>query len=70
MVEGERYDFKKNVSASSTRFEFVSTGPKGTIPKVAQFTYQFEGIYNFGFGDWNEKEQKIDDINLSHNGDA
>ncbi|HYF30259.1 MAG TPA: hypothetical protein VD993_03980 [Chitinophagaceae bacterium] len=67
---GECYDTKKNVSASVTLFEFVSTGPKGTIPKAAQFTYQFDDTYNFGFGDWDEKTQKIDDSKLSYNGDA
>jgi hypothetical protein len=70
MIEGEQYAFNENVSSTGMRFNFVSTGPKGTISKTAQFTYKFEDIYNFGFGDWDERKQAIDDSSMSNNGDA
>lgn len=55
-------------------FEFYSEGPKGKIKKVVRFrkvnvepgaTY-----FNLGFGDWNEKKQRVDDFIVSGNKDA
>ena len=46
-------------------FEFFSEGPHGRIKKIVQFnkiiiTDSGDDIYNLGFGDFNEKENKVD----------
>lgn len=49
-------------------YEFLSEGPRGTIKKVV--LYQQAGNYfNLAFGDWNERELKIDDTVRSNNSD-
>jgi hypothetical protein len=50
-------------------YEFLSAGPNGTIKKVVQFTAIGPTVYNLGFGDWDEKEQRIRDDVRSNNGD-
>jgi len=54
-------------------YSFYSKGPNGVIRKVAIFTpieamgYHY---YNPGFGDWNGKEQGIDDNIVTNNNDT
>lgn len=61
------------VSKDFLEYNFHSQGPKGAIKKVVRFTKvkarQFT-YYNLGFGDWNEKENRIDDFVISDNKDA
>ncbi|PIY07999.1 MAG: hypothetical protein COZ18_14495 [Flexibacter sp. CG_4_10_14_3_um_filter_32_15] len=52
-------------------FEFISEGVKGKIRKMVEYTEtDAEGIYNLGFGDYDEKTKTIDDINVTNNGDS
>lgn len=50
-------------------YEFLSEGSRGTIKKVVHFQHIGSNLYNLAFGDWNEVEQKIDDITRSNNND-
>jgi len=50
-------------------YEFFSEGPRGRIKKAIFYTYLGPGLYNLGFGDWNEERQDVDDANRSNNGD-
>jgi hypothetical protein len=52
-----------------SRFEFVSIGKKGEIPKRILFTpTPLPNVYNLAFGDIIDDED-IDDYNISDNGD-
>jgi hypothetical protein len=54
-----------------TLFEFISTGPKGRIKKVIQYTEtSTKNVFNLGFGDFNETTKGIDDLSVSNNGDS
>ena len=50
-------------------YEFLSEGPKGTIKKVVLYQEIDDGLYNLAFGDWDEKNQRIDDRARSNNKD-
>lgn len=53
-------------------YEFYSEGPKGVIKKVVRYNLIQEipfKIYNLGFGDWNEKENDVDDMVNTNNQD-
>ena len=50
-------------------FEFLSSGPKGTIKKVAQYKLIGNNVYNLEFGDWDEKSQTIRDDVRTNNED-
>lgn len=64
-----KYLYKSELSF--THFEFISEGGKGRVRKMVEYTEtDMEGIYNLGFGDYDEKTQKIDDINVTNNGDS
>jgi len=52
------------------RYEFLSEGPKGIIKKIVLYDRLSDNIYNLGFGDWNETEQKVDDTVRSNNNDS
>jgi len=52
-----------------TTYEFLSEGPKGTIKKVLFYQELEENIFNLAFGDWDEKEQRINDKVRSNNRD-
>lgn len=54
---------------NSTRFEFLSEGPKGTIKKVIHYELMTSFVFNLAFGDWNEQEQTILDRVRSNNDD-
>ncbi len=64
----ERYQFRSNERAID--YEFESVGPKGKIVKVARFTKIGVDLYNFGFGDLDEKSGKISDTVISNNNDG
>ena len=52
-------------------FEFISTGPKGEIRKLVQYTEtNLKDYYNLGFGDKNNKTGEIDDKVITNNGDS
>src|SRR5438105_2463318 len=56
-------------------FEFCSLGPKGRIVKHIQFRKldapdSQNDIYNLAFGDYDEKEGRIDDLVVSNNKDS
>lgn len=53
-------------------YEFYSEGPKGIVKKVVRYSLVQEHpykIYNLGFGDWNEKDQEVDDRINTNNED-
>lgn len=50
-------------------YEFLSEGPKGTLKKVVFYQEIGENIFNLAFGDWDEKDQKINDKVRSNNSD-
>jgi hypothetical protein len=64
---------KYNISSSDTRieFQFVSTGKKGDIVKVVQYSPTgLPGVYNLAFGDKDPKTGEISDTVISDNGDS
>lgn len=66
-----KYDYLTNKDALS--YEFFSDGPKGRIRKIVKYSLQYlsddVAFYNLTFGDWNEAENKIDDLIISNNND-
>lgn len=64
----DRYAF--HVSGNNEVFIFWSDGPKGLIMKAIAYQKLSRNNYNLAFGNWNEKEQKIDHLVRSNNGDA
>jgi hypothetical protein len=68
---GMKYEVYNDIEADSkfARFEFLSEGHKGNIPKRIEFTTtQWPGVYNLAFGDVKENGE-LDDLNNSNNGD-
>ena len=55
--------------ANHETYESLSSGPNGTIRKVVQYTEIRPGVFNLGFGDWDEGEQQIKDNTRSNNSD-
>lgn len=62
-----KYPSRSN--ASHETYEFLSFGPKGAIKKVVRYTEIQPGVFNLGFGDWSEAEQKVKDNIRTNNGD-
>lgn len=50
-------------------YEFLSSGSKGTIKKVVHYKEIRPGIYNLGFGDWDEGRGEVKDDIRSNNDD-
>ena len=50
-------------------YEFHSEGPMGNIKKVVVYERIGKNVFNLGFGDWNEEQQKTSDSARSNNGD-
>lgn len=66
----ERYEFKS--LATLLEYDFVSEGPNGNILKRVKFDPCIQDgnlIFSLAFGDWMEKEQKIDDKAITNNTD-
>jgi len=52
-------------------FQFVSQGPKGSIPKLIKFSETtLKGYFNLAFGDKNLLTGAIDDKVVLNNGDS
>ena len=62
-----RYNALANTT--HTTYEFLSSGKKGIIKKVVQYTEIAPGVFNLGFGDWDEIEQVVKDHLRTNNGD-
>jgi hypothetical protein len=62
---------KYGITSDSDRltFEFLSSGPNGTIKKVVLYQEIESDVYNLAMGDWNEQNQRIDDNTRSNNED-
>ncbi len=58
-----------DISTNATVFEFTSTGPKGNIKKIIQFTStNAKNVFNLAFGNVNE-DGSIDDSTTNDNKD-
>lgn len=68
MLNLDKYSYRTNHSYLD--YEFESIGPKGIIKKVTRFIEIGINIYNFGFGDLNEKTGEISDTVVSNNEDG
>ena len=65
----ERYPLQSD--SSSLLFEFKSKGPKGVIHKIVQYSpMSLDGVYNLGFGDFDEITGELDDDTVTNNGDT
>lgn len=56
-------------SVDDNIYTFASIGKKGIILKVVIFSEIRDNVYNLGFGDYNFKNDSIDDKVRSKNGD-
>lgn len=64
-----RYELK--AEATLMVFEFTSTGPKGDIKKLIQYSEtNLKDFFNLGFGDKDEQTGDIDDQVITNNGDS
>lgn len=55
---------------NDTRYDFVSTGPKGLITKQVRFALLHgDDVYNLAFGDFDPTTQVFNDQVVSNNGD-
>jgi hypothetical protein len=53
-------------------YEFYSEGPNGSIKKVVEYFRLDEWeaeVYNLAFGDWDEENNRINDLSISNNAD-
>jgi hypothetical protein len=53
-------------------YEFYSEGPNGRIKKVVEYfrLEEWEAeVFNLAFGDWDEKNNRINDLSISNNAD-
>jgi hypothetical protein len=51
-------------------YEFMSIGPKGTIPKTVIYQYIEDNLYNLAFGDKDTATGNIDDLVVTDNDDT
>jgi hypothetical protein len=52
-------------------YEFISIGSKGRIKKIVEYSNtSVDGVYNLGFGDYDENTDGIDDKSITNNGDS
>ena len=64
------YPFVKR--PESYYYEFYSEGPNGSIKKVVEYFKLDEWeaeVYNLAFGDWDEENNRINDLSISNNAD-
>jgi hypothetical protein len=67
-MELSQYDWETNDALSE--FLFTSTGHKGRIKKRIRIQERgLEDVYNIAFGDLLDGTDKLDDYNISNNGD-
>jgi len=65
----DRYELRSGQSSST--FEFVSIGPKGSILKTIQFSkLGYDNIYNLAFGDKVAESDEMDDLIVTNNNDS
>ncbi len=65
----ESYEIK--ASSSLMEYKFISSGKKGLIIKVVQYSpTEMPGVYNIGYGDLDVKTGAILDSVISDNGDS
>jgi hypothetical protein len=53
-------------------YEFYSEGPNGSIKKVVEYFRLEEWkteVFNLAFGDWDEENNRINDLSISNNAD-
>lgn len=67
----ERYNYEK--SSDFFSYVFYSEGPKGVIKKIVRYTPVILNTtlyFNLGFGDWDEAENRINDLVNTNNRDS
>ena len=58
-------------SEDRLHYEFISTGSKGSIRKVVEYTYMSQlNMWNLGFGDFDTTTEVVSDSVISNNGDG
>ena len=62
--------YKYSTNNSYLDYRFESIGPKGAVKKVVRFSKIAYGIYNLGFGDWDENTGEISDSVVTNNEDT
>lgn len=68
-MKHERY--KYSAENELMYFEFISTGPKGQVKKIIEFSEtNVKDVYNLAFGDFDEQTQRISDRVVTNNGDS
>jgi hypothetical protein len=67
-MELEKY--KVRAQTDHLTFEFISEGPKGSIPKIVVYQHMYENFYNLAFGDRNTSGEILDDLITTNNGDT
>lgn len=71
-MKKEKYPYTLN--ETTARFDFESKGPNGTIKKTVDY-YKIgtwidgSQVYNLAFGDWDEKNNVINDLSRTDNND-
>lgn len=68
----EKYEYRAHENFINYNFE--SVGPRGIIRKAVEYQpmdWEVNGkiVMNLFFGDWNEREQRIDDSTVTDNND-
>jgi hypothetical protein len=66
-MELERYEVVSDRNREV--YEFLSTGPNGTIKKAVHFNKVRTNLFNLSFGDWDERSRHLDDRARSNNRD-
>jgi len=68
-MKTDRYPL--NSAQDLMRFEFVSEGPRGFIPKIIEFQRtEIPDVYNLAFGDVQHPHRTLNDRAVSNNGDT
>jgi hypothetical protein len=69
LMKSDKYNYVTDPNHET--YEFLSSGPKGTIKKVVLFQEfdNYPGVFNLAFGDWDDSLQKIKDDVRSNNSD-
>jgi hypothetical protein len=69
-MQPEVYSFIKR--PENHYYEFNSVGPKGSIKKVVEYYrfHEYDGeVFNLAFGDWDEKNNRINVMAVTNNAD-